>query len=211
MALSQSGVRALTKDGKPSIGMARIISQYPDVSQCMTSFYSFRGNYFASFTFPSTEISWIFNQNSITWAQSDFNDDEDNDLIIDAVQSEEVVLTSTGLAQLSLQPDNKKRTIIAPRLVNYKGQENFRNLANGFEIRMVQGFYQPTQPNYVELTFSIDSQSWLNTVRRQIGFTGQRNSIITWRTNLAAYEYTPKVEFYGNYDFIIERMTMTIN
>jgi hypothetical protein len=208
MQLSGEGLKNIA-----DIGMGAIISGYPDFEACLGSFFSYRGNYFYYMTFPTTGISWVWCENSKTWAQSD-------DLIVGALSTMEVVITSDGIFSLSLTPDHKRRTWISPRVVNYEGPAPYRNVLNAFELRFVHGYLSPnppqpppaTGPEVVELTVSIDSESWLTTVPRIIGTTGNRNEITTWQmTGLAAYEYTFRVSYYGNMNFTIERAAAILN
>lgn len=190
-----------------SVGTAKIISQYTDVDLCEGNFYSYSGNYFYSMTFPRTRQNWTYCQNSKTWA---FNDD----LIISAVRTGEVVATSSGLFNLELFPtQSKKRQIRTERITNYKGLEPYRNILNGVEVRIIQGLKQipglPRNQN-IELTLSIDSQSWLNTVIRPIGLTGERNAVTTWKMNIAAYEFTFLLTYQGVLNFAIEGISAII-
>lgn len=199
MQLTGSDVKPIAEDG-----MAKIISQYVDIEQSIGSYYSFRDNYFFHLTFPTTAISWVYNQSSNTWALGD-------DLIVSSDQSKELVLTKTGLFNLSLRPAAKKRSLITPRLDLYKGQQTYRNTLHGVELEIIQGFYQTNEPQNVDLFISLDAISWLNGVRRPIGRTGQRNDITIWRTNLTSYDFTLRFEYYGDYDFVIERVSAIIN
>lgn len=202
MALTANGIIKLPMDGNMT-GMARITSQYPDVNEVATSFFNFRGNYFCAFTFASTGISWVYTENSGTWFQSD-------DIIISAVANNEVVATPDGVFKLSLIRTYKHRRIVTERITKYKGPSPYRNVLNQVEARVVQGQLQTTQPQYLELTISLDSESWLNTVPRQLGFTGRRNAIVTWGMNIAAYEYTLRFDYYGDLDLSFEKITAKI-
>jgi hypothetical protein len=204
MLLTSGGLVELgedKKEGKTVTGLAKIISQYVDVNSCEGSFYSYKGNYFYSMTFPLTGINWTYCRNSNTWL---FNDD----LIISAVDSGEVVANANGLFSIEITPQvSKKRKWRSERLLIYKGTQPYRALLSSFEPKIIQGNLQsPEQePQYLELQVSIDSLSWLNTVRRQIGLTGQRNARVVWNLNLAALEYTYQLTYEGMLDFVIER------
>ncbi len=204
MALSEGSIVELhNKDGS-AIGMSRILSSYPDVTQMLGSFYSFKGNYFYHMTAPTTQISWVYNQNSTTWAQSD-------DLVLNSPPNSEAVITPDGLFQLSTTPSTKRRTWISERMRINKGQQQFRGILNGVECEMIQGNLQTTEPQNLELTISEDALSWSNTVPEPIGLTGETNARTMWGMNIAAPEFTLKIEYYGNYDFSIEKVTAYIN
>lgn len=205
-------VNSVEECGEPPLaGMAKIISEYTDIEKCEASFFTFRSNYFCALTFPDTGVCWCYCQNSNTWSFI-------SDLIISSVGREgagtdaELVATKDGLFQLSTESngETKMRRFIGQRITNYKGLEPYRVAMNGFEVRMVQGLHQTVEPQFLELTFSIDSKSWLNTVKREIGRTGERNAIITWKTNISAYEFTPRVDYYGPLDITIEKMTAIV-
>lgn len=198
MSLSLKGCQELGPGALE--GMARIISQYSDFAKCHASFYTFRGNYFYHMTFPDIGISWVFNIKGNAWALSD-------DLILCALHNQEVVCTRDGVFQLGLNTAHKKRTWISERITDYKGLNPYRVTLNAFELQIIQGLKQVTEPQYIGLTISLDSQSWLNTVVRQIGLTGERKARTQWNTNLAATEFTIKADYYGDLDFTIERAT----
>ena len=212
MSLSVSGgLRELTpskmEEGGPSpgiSGMSKIISQYIDVMRCEACFYTFSGNYFYSMTFPETGVNWTYCQNSNTWANND-------DLIICSTFDGTIVGNSTGISTLELEPQStKKRQWRSERIVNYKGLEPFRTTLCGFEPRIVQGLQSTGKQEYMELTISVDSQSWLNTVRRPIGLTGQRNAVDVWLMNIAAYEFTFLLTYQGMLNLTIEKANAII-
>jgi hypothetical protein len=203
MSLTSSGLKELGEP-KPSTGMAKIISQYVDVDRCEGSFYSYKGYYFYSMTFPLSSTNWTYCKNSNTWL---FNDD----LIISALETGEVVANSNGLFNIELTPQiPKKRQWRSERLLIYKGTEPYRALLNACEPKIIQGNLQSIEPEYLELQISIDSLSWLNTLRRQIGLTGQRNARNVWNLNLAALEFTFQLTYQGILDFVIERFDAII-
>ncbi len=203
MVLTEQGTQELAEPGS-DIGIAKIISQYPDVSNCYCSFYSFRGSYFAHYTFPETGISWVYCENSKKIALSD-------DLILSTPDNIEYVLTTTGVYQLGFTtPVPKHRQIILPRLFDYQGQQNYRAGLMGVEVRMNQGNLQALPQQNLELTISLDSIKWLNSVSRPIGLTGERNALTIWRTNLSGYEFTLRIDYYGLLDFCIEKITAEI-
>ena len=191
-----------------SEGMSRVISQYDDVENCACSFYSFRGLNFFQLTFPTTGIAWSCNLENKTWGLVD-------DLILSSPPASEVVITPSGLYSLSLTPGYKRRRFVGDRFFGDKGQQNFRDTLNGVEVWLVQGLQQkvdPTHksPQYLEMTISKDSKSWLNTVNRPIGKTGRRLSRTRWRTNITGYEFTPRIEYFGDLDLTIYQITMNL-
>lgn len=203
MSLTSSGLKELGEP-VPSTGMAKIISQYSDVDRCEGSFYSYKGNYFYSMTFPLSEHNWTYCKNSNKWLIND-------DLIISALETGEVVANANGLFSIELTPQvPKKRQWRSERMFIYKGTEPYRALLNACEPKIIQGNYQTTEPQYLELQISIDSLSWLNTLRRQIGLTGQRNARNVWNMNLAALEFTFQLTYQGMLDLTIERFDVII-
>jgi hypothetical protein len=201
MALTTSGLQRLPEKGNQT-GIARILSEYPDVDLGLGSFYSWSGNYFYQLTFPQTGIAWVYAQNSETWSQSD-------DLIVSASPATEIVATQDGLFSLSFNRIAKHRRFQSPRITNYKGRAPFRNLLQGAEAKIVQGELT-NDPQSLEMTVSIDSESWLNTIARPLGPTGQRNNVVTWNMNLAAYEFTFRLDYFGDLDLTLESFNATI-
>jgi len=192
-------------DQQNAIGISKIISQYQEKELCHGSFYSFRGNYFFHITFQKEGISLVYNQNSNKLTKSD-------DLIISSAQNHEVVAKQSNVYNLSLETDYKKRTLITERLVLYKEQANSRNLLNGIEVKMVQGYSQKIEPQLLEISLSLDSDSWLNVIRIPFGLTGERNHLAILKCNVSfPYELTLKIEYHGNYNFTIEKLTLTVN
>lgn len=189
----------------PVTGIARIISEYKDINNCAGSFYSYRGNYFYSMTFQDSGTNWTYCQNSNTWS---FNED----LIVDALRTGEVAATKKGIFKFGLIPiASKKREWRSARITNYKGLQPYRTSLSGFEARIIQGLQQTKETHYMELTISLDSESWLNTVKRPIGATGKRKDVTTWKiTNLSAQEFTFKLTYQGTLDFTIDQITAII-
>ncbi len=209
MALTSQGIVELPqksdKEPKTTTGWARIISELPDKERVAGSFYSFRGNYFFQMTFQKENFALVYNQNSNTMHEVD-------DIIISSAKNNEVVLTPDGLYRLDLSQNYKRRSITLPRVTLYKGQKTTRNLLNGVEIRIAQGYSQSIEPQDLELSLSLDSESWMNVIRIPIGKTGKRNNLAIWRSNVAfQYEITPKIEYFGSYNFNIEKFTLDIN
>jgi len=203
MSLTSAGLKELGEPD-PTVGMAKIISQYLDVDKCEGSFYSYKGNYFYSMTFPLSSNNWTYCKNSNKWL---FNDD----LIISSLETGEVVANANGLFNIELTPQvPKKRQWRSQRYLMYKGTQPYRALLNSCEPKIVQGNLQSKEPEYLELQISIDSLSWLNTLRRQIGLTGQRNARIVWNLNLAALEYTFQLTYQGMLDLTIEKFDALI-
>lgn len=185
-------------------GISRIISQYPDNKNAFGSFYSWRGNFFYHLTFADSGIAWVWCENSQKWAFSD-------DLIVASSEEQETVALSDAIYSLSLIPANKHRQLITKRLVNSKDMGTYRNMLNGVELKVVQGYSQPAGPSYIELTVSKDSIQWLNTIRQQMGLTGQRQNITKWITNLSFQnELTFKFDYYGDLEFTIEQLRANI-
>ena len=187
------------------VGMAKILSQYSDVGSPNSAYYTFRGQGFYHLTFPKTGISWVWCENSQTWSLND-------DLILGSTLNKETVMTSTGIYTLSLIPQHKKRLYISQRFVDYRGTTNWRMTVNALEAKILQGFRQAIEPQYLELSFSIDGLTFGNTVKKAIGLTGRRQDICVWRvSNLSCQELTVKLSYYGDYDFVIERVSLNIN
>lgn len=204
MSLDSQGMLELPQK-EDVTGISKVISEYPEKELCLGSFYSFRGNYFFQITFEKKGISFIYNQNSNTLTRSD-------DLIISAAQDHEVVVKRNNVYTLSLETDYKKRTLITERLVLYKDQGNSRNILSGIEVRMVQGYSQTVEPQLLEFSLSLDSQSWLNVVRIPFGLTGERNHLAILKCSVSfPYEITVKIEYYGKYNFTIEKLTLDVN
>ena len=204
MYIDAQGVVELPMSKEVS-GIAKIISQYEDLEQCVASFYSFRGNYFYHITFAKQGVSWVYNQKSNTITNS-------TDLVLSSAQNDEIVATSDGLFQLSIEQDYRKRTFITERMTLDNGQSTTRNLLNGIEIKLVEGYAQPIEPQEIELSLSLDSDSWLNVIKVPIGKTGARNNLYIQRTNVSfQHEVSIKIEYHGNYNLAIEKLTLTIN
>ena len=196
---AQSGLQELrTKSPIGISGMARIISQYPDITKCEGSFYSFKDNYFYSMTFPDSGKNWTYCANSSTWAWNDDN-------FISTVESGEVVATKGGVFRLSLIPSYKRREWRSERIVKYKGLSPSRGILNGFEATIVQGHLQTKEPQNLELTLSFDSKSWSNSVVRPLGLTGERNARVVWNFNRASPEFTFLLRYQGLLDFTIDK------
>lgn len=204
MALTPQGIVELPEKSELT-GFARIISELPDKERVAGSFYSFRGNFFFQMTFAQENTAWVYNQNSNTLHEVD-------DIIIASAKNTEHVLKSDGLYRLDLSQDYKRRSFTTPRVTLYQGQQTYRNLLNGIEVRMAQGYSQPVEPQNLELSLSLDSDSWLNVIRIPIGRTGERNNLAIWRSNVAfQYEITARIEYFGTYNFNIEKFTLDIN
>lgn len=206
MALTPQG-EVILPEQQAMTGFARIISQFPDKEKTMGSFYSFRGNFFFQMTFEQEGVAWVYNQNSNTIAEVD-------DLIVGTAYpfKNETVIKRDGVYELTLDQATKNREFRSDRVVSYKGQQNVRNLLNGIEIRIVQGFPQVIEPQFLDLSLSRDSQSWMNVVRIPMGETGRRNALSIWRSNVGfQYEITTKIQYYGSYNFVIEKETLIIN
>lgn len=198
MSLSANGGLRDLGMPKSTEGIARIMSQYPDVSFASGSFYSYRGNYFYSLTFPESGKNWTYCQNSNTWS---FNDDN----ILASVQGGDVVATSNGLFKLSLEPQNtKKRQWRSMRVVDDKGSNPYRMSLNAAKIRIVQGILQATEPQYIELQVSKDSENFGNISRRPIALTGERQNDTSWKMNMTGHEFTFLLTYYGNLDLTLE-------
>ena len=201
MVLNSNGYKDLVK---PAAGFSRIISQYEDVEDCITSYVLFRDHEFFYMTFPDTGISWVYNRTSDTLHQ------EDN-IVIDALQDYEIIATPEGIFTLSLTPDKKHRRWQSPITRLQKGSQPNRQLINTFELQLIQGLIQPTPEEVMELTLSLDGQSYTNTVARPFGKTGERNSVMTWNMNLSAQQAMFRCDYYGSLDLTISQATCYIN
>lgn len=206
MVLSPEGLKEVPSD-QDMAGFSNLISNYSetDLNSCSGTFYSFNGEFFYHMTFPEKGISWVYCENSDRLSLSD-------DLILAAAQNNQIVATKTGLYTLSNIASVKHRQFISDRLISERGIATKRNLLNGIEFTIIQGYSQPTQPQYLNLSLSLDSQSWTNSVPVQIGLTGQRNNITKWNCNVAfPRELTIKLDYYGDYNFNIEKIAAIIN
>lgn len=189
---------------QPPEGIAKLFGTYPDVTRCFGSFYSWFGNYFYHLTFPETNIAWVYNETSNRFSIGD-------DYFIAAAKEQMVIANAQGLSTLSNTPLYKHRSWRSRRCVLDKGQPATRSLWNGAELRLVQGYSQSREPEYVELSVSKDSEQFLNSVRAPIGLTGQRQNRITWNSNVAfQYEITFKADYYGTFPLTIEKFTANI-
>jgi hypothetical protein len=202
MSLSRQGLQELASEDFKT-GLAKIFTSYPNARKLDTAFYTYKGNYVFTMTFVDSNICWRYCVNSGTYSTGD-------DLIISSVNAVPVVATPEGIFTLELTPQNRKRrTWIGDTIRLYKGQQPTRNTMNGFDVQMLQGLLHNSEDE-LELSFSLDGQqTWTNTVNRPIGATGQRNAQTTWRFNIAAKEFTPRVEYFGDLDLTIREINAT--
>lgn len=203
MSLSTLGLNELA-DESYKAGLARILSSYPDINQCETSFYAFKGNYVFTMTFLDTGICWRWCVNSKTYSTGD-------DLIISAVRASPIVATPSGIYSLVLTPQVKKRrTWIGDKIKTYKGQQPSRMSMLGLDVQMLQGLLHNDEQE-LELSFSLDGQkTWTNTVNRPIGATAERNAQTTWKMNITGKEFTPCVSYYGDLEFTITEINAIV-
>lgn len=196
MSLSVQGLAELA-DADYRAGLAKILSDYPDVTDCEASFYTFKGNYFFTMTFIDSGVCWRYCINSKTYSRGD-------DLIISALRTYQTVATPDGIFNLVETPQiNKKREIVLDTYRPYKGQQPSRSSLLGLDVQMIQGLLHNTQEN-LELSFSLDGQQvWTNIVTCPIGRTGERNAQTTWRMNITCKEYTPRITYWGDLEFTI--------
>jgi hypothetical protein len=197
MVLNPNGYNDLLD---PVSGFSRIVSQYSDFSTCSVSYSTFRGNSFLYMTFLDTGISWVYNKKSKTLHQVD-------DLVIDALQNYEVIALPDGIYKYSLTPDHKHRSFTTELIRYQKGIYPNRQLLNGVDLQIIQGLIQPDPEvdERIELTLSLDGQSWTNTVPRVLGKTGQRNAVLQWNLNLACQEVMYRFDYYGSLDLTISK------
>lgn len=217
--LNLNGVMELAfdTDGRPdmdaALGISRVIGEYADVTQSLGSFYNNKANYYYHLTFPTTGNAWVYTIKSKTYFETD-------DLVVSALPDNSIVAKADGLYQLQDTPIvglTKRRMLIPPRVLAYKGSQPYRNLITNFEVRLAQGNFQPIAGGYqnpnnqmLELSLSLDSLTFGNVVRAPMGLTAQRQAVTTWRCSQSTQEITPKLEYYGDYDLAIEKFTMTI-
>lgn len=201
MVLNSSGYQDLMKS---PAGFSRIVSQYEDVDECIVSYVLFRDYEFLYMTFPVTGISWVYNRTSNTMHQTD-------DIVVDALKDYETIATPLGIFYLSLTPDKKHRRFQSQLVRLQKGSATNRQLINTFELQLIQGLIQPDSTEVMELTLSLDGQSYTNTVRRPFGETGERNAAMTWSMNIAAQEVMFRCDYYGSLDLTISKATCYIN
>lgn len=205
MQISAQGFKALVSpDDKDGSGIAKEISQYSDVTHAKGAFFSFRGNLFYQLTFIESGNVWLYCINSETFSNTD-------DFIIGGARINEFVIKPDGLYQLSLTPDNKHRYWIGPDTQVYKGNQNYRSLVNGCEVRMTQGSPQTERPEYLSFAVSTDRRTWSNYVRLQMGMVGQFNYKTLWQTNITCQYFKPRVDYYGTYPLTIEAFEININ
>jgi hypothetical protein len=199
MSLSVSGLQELAEPDYRA-GLAKIISNYPDVDKCEASFYSFKGNYIFTMTFQESGVCWRYCLNSKTYSRGD-------DLIISALRSYQVVATPDGIFNLvELPQEDKQRTIILDSIRQYKGQQPSRNSLLGFDVQIIQGLLHNDEEQ-LELSFSLDGQqTWTNIVNRPIGATGERNAQTTWKMNITGKEFTPRISYYGSLPITIKQI-----
>jgi len=200
MVLNANGYQDLLK---PSDGFARIVSQYGDVDDCIASYVLFRDYEFLYMTFPDEGISWVYNRTSQTMHQTD-------DIVIDGLADYQTIATPEGIFTLSLTPDKKHRRFQSQLVRLQKGSQPNRQLINTFELQLIQGLIQPTPDEVIELTLSLDGQSYTNTVTRPFGKTGERNSVMTWSMNIAAQQAMFRCDYYGSLDLTISKATCYI-
>lgn len=198
MVLTVKGYEELIK---PVEGLAKIISQYQDIEKVTASYTTFRGNYFVYFSFPITNISWVYNVKTKTFAQGD-------DILTGAV-TDEFISTTNGVYSWSLSVDHAHRSITSELIRLYKGTQPNRQLLNGVECQIIQGLIQEKR-NQLELTVSLDGLSWTNTVSRLIGKTGERNAVTTWNMKIAAQQAMYRIDYYGDLDLTISKLTAYI-
>jgi hypothetical protein len=203
MSLTVQGLKELAEDDYKA-GIAKILSDYADVHQCLASFYSFKGNYFFVMTFLETGICWRYCVGSNTYSTGD-------DLITSALRTYQVVATPGGLFNLVLGPQvDKHREIILDKVKPYKNQQPNRSMLHGVDVQIIQGLLHNDNEE-LELSISFDGQqTWSNIVNRPMGATGERNAQTTWVMNIAAKEFTPRVSYYGSLEFTIEKITAII-
>lgn len=191
--------------GSNQEGIAKMISQYPDINKAVCCFYTFRSETFFQTTFPDTGLGWVWNVDSETFTLTD-------DLILDAADNQEVVLTKEGLYNLSLTPSYKHRQWVGERIKLDKNTDNYRGIHRGIEVELVQGGYQPVEPQRVEYSYSIDGgATWSNQLSKPIGRTGKRQARTRFPLNKACYEFIPRLDYYGSYDFTIEKVKTNID
>jgi hypothetical protein len=195
MVINSSGYANLKE---PISGLSKIVSQYDDVDDVVCSYSTFRGNSWLYMTWQETGISWVYNRDSKTFHQVD-------DLVIDSIEDREVVGTPNGVFNYSLTPDHKHRSWTSEIIKLDKGIQPNRQVMNAFKLDIIQGLIQPTPADRMELTLSLDGQSWTNTVWRPWGKTGHRNDVMTWSMNLAAQECMYRVDYYGSLDLTISK------
>lgn len=203
MSLTVQGLHELVEPDYKT-GLAKILSDYEDVNKCESSFYAFKGNYVFTMTFQTTGICWRYCVNSKTYSTGD-------DLIISALTTYQIVATPDGVFNLENAPQIKKhRMCVLDKIKIYKGQQPNRMTMSCLDVQMIQGLLHNTDEE-LELSFSLDGQqSWTNIVTCPIGATGERNAQTTWRMNIICKEITPRISYYGDLEFTIERIFATI-
>lgn len=200
MVLNANGCQDLVK---PAAGFSRIVSQYEDVEDCHSTYILFRDHEFLYMTFPDTGISWVYNRTSNTMHQTD-------DLVVDGLKDYETIATNDGIFTLSLTPDKKHRRFQSELVRLQKGSQPNRQLINTFEVQLIQGLIQSTPDEVMELTLSLDGQSYTNTVPRPFGETGERNAVMTWSMSIAAQQSMFRLDYFGSLDLTISKATCYI-
>jgi hypothetical protein len=133
-----------------------------------------------------------------------------DDLVVSSLSDYETIATPDGLFSLSLTPDKKHRRWQSELIRLQKGSQPNRQLINTFEVQLIQGLIQPTDNEVMELTLSLDGQSYTNTVTRPFGKTGERNAVMTWSLNVAAQECMFRLDYFGSLDLTISKATCYI-
>lgn len=201
MVLSERGLSDLVEESE---GIARIISQYPDANKCIVSFFQDKGHYFVSYTFPLSNVCWVYAVKSKSFTFWD-------DIILAGLNNYETIATPEGIFQLKLEPDYKHRSFTSELIRLYKGIEPNRMMLNSVEVQIIQGLNTLNDPQKLELTLSIDTESWTNTVDCYIGRTGERNALTQWGMSIAAQEVVYRVDYYGEMDLTISKIAALVN
>lgn len=183
-------------------GIARELANYPDVEDVIGCFYSFRGNFFYQMTFTESQKTWVFCTNSKTFSNTD-------DYIIGSAFGSEYVILNDGLYSLSLTPAHKKRMWTGSDVEAYPGQQNFRNLVSGVEVRMTQGSFQDEDVGIMHFESSIDRRTFLSEIMVPMGGIGDFNARTICRMNLACQWYRPRITYYGTYPLTIEAVDVS--
>lgn len=212
MTISRAGIEELGNDG-----IAKVFSEYPDALKGKSSIYTYLSNYFFQITLEESKKTWVYCFNSKKWSNS-------NDLIIDSTASpsvssglvQEVVALRDGIYNLTSNPTQKRRRWVSDRFNAYKGQMPSRGLLNGVEIMITQGenifsILDLAQPEYIELSVSVDNITFGNALKMPIGSPGQTQYRTRFPTNMSGTFFTLKLEYFGSLNYTVEGVDAIIN
>lgn len=204
-------IRVLSPQGDNSIspdGMPLIFSEFLNPEFSRSSMLYYEGQYFYQITFPDSEESWVYNEDSGKWSES-------TDLVIDATSGVEfnqtAVVTAAGLNLLTSVQTSKERVLQSAINEIPTSTDNQRMVCSSVRLDMVQGLSQTNTQKVIELAVSKDNLRFGNYVTRDIGRVGNTQQTMTWRMNISARQFSFKIRYYGDFNVIFKRMVANIN